>query len=244
MKKTLYQVLALVALVAVPMTLNAQVGEGKIFEGKITLYEGIPGAFTSDGMSYIYSRERNRDDHTTTFTIYNDELESVKSFTMASEEVFETTFMDFDQNITDWEFHLSQTIFNADEKYEAIVPLYDENSNQVGVRIVNEDGDVVQSLKFDIPNMGSLYINGPTFLKINGKYYLHFNVENRIDGKDVYYTLFYRFNPQTNEIKAVKSVPGLFTGAYSLDGRRQKKLQRGVNLVRKSDGNTRKVLVK
>jgi hypothetical protein len=42
----------------------------------------------------------------------------------------------------------------------------------------------------------------------------------------------------------VKNIPGKFAGRFSLDGRRQEKMQRGVNIVRQSDGTAKKVLVK
>ena len=238
--------LVLAVLVAAPVTMNAQLGEGKVVPGNLT-YNFIPKAFTYDGQNYLYGREHNSEDKTTTLTIYNDELEVVKSFTLPSDDVKSIYFADLDENQNpDYSFHALQTLFNADEKYEAVLPLEDESGNKIGFRVVSEDGTELQSVKFEVPDMGRLYMSNASILKINGKYYfaIAIGVDNAKDGNYYTYTIFYSINPQTNEIKAVKSIPGSFAGQFSLDGRRQEKMQRGVNIVRQSDGTMKKVLVK
>lgn len=52
MGNTLKQMLVLAALVAAPITMNAQIGEGKAVPGDAT-WQSIPKAFTSDGKSYL-----------------------------------------------------------------------------------------------------------------------------------------------------------------------------------------------
>lgn len=244
MGNTLKQMLVLAALVAAPVTMNAQIGEGKAVPGEIS-YNFIPKAFTVDGKSYLYEKKRNDDGNTTALTIYNDELEAVKSFTLPFGELEEVELIDVDGNsFPNVEMHVSQTLFNADEKYEVMLALEGENGSEDGFQIMSEDGAVLQSVKFEVPDMGRLYIGQVTLIKINDKYYLAIEVDNEKDGNFCTYTIFYSITPQTSEIKAVKSIPGSFAGQFSLDGRRQAKLQRGVNIVRQSDGTTKKLLVK
>ena len=240
MKKTLQQLFVLAAFVAAPMTMNAQVGEGKVFPGNLTDHF-IPKAFTYDGKNYLCGRERNSLEMTTTLTIYNDELEIVKSFTLPSANVENIYFADLDDNQNpDYPFYASQTLFNADEKYEAVLPLKDESGSEIGFSIVSEDGTELQSVKVEVPGMKTKYVEDIMVFKINGKYYLAAYVSDY----NTYNTIFYSINRQTNEIKAVKNIPGTFAGRFSLDGRRQEKMQRGVNIVRQSDGTAKKVLVK
>jgi len=240
MKKTLQQLFVLAAFVAAPMTMNAQVGEGKAVPGEL-VHQFIPKAFTYDGKNYLYGRKSNREDNTTAMTIYNDELEVVKSFTLPDGS-FGCYFLDLDDNSTpEKAFEITQTLFNADEKYEAVMPLKDERGKTIGFRVVSEDGTELQSITFDVTDP-YLWDDDFTVMKINGKFYMLFEVDSK--SESVTYTIFYSINRQTNEIKAVKNIPGKFAGRFSLDGRRQEKMQRGVNIVRQSDGTAKKVLVK
>lgn len=243
MGNTLKQMLVLAALVAAPITMNAQIGEGKAVPGDAT-WQSIPKAFTSDGKSYLYSGDDSFDDndnYTCTYTIYNDELEEVKSLTVNA-YASEGSFIDLDDNSTpDIEFKITQTLFNADDKYETVQSLYDEEKTCIGFRIVSDDGTELQTVKPELPDLPKIECESDyEIMKINGKFY--FVAEGSANYKT--YTFFYSITPQTSEIKAVKSIPGSFAGQFSLDGRRQAKLQRGVNIVRQSDGTTKKLLVK
>ena len=243
MKKTLKQVLVFVAFVATPLVMNAQVNkaESETLLGNL-FWQYIPKEFSYDGFSYLYSAKDDSENETT-ITIYDDDLEVVKSFSVASEyQEWDVFCADFDDNTwLEWVVDVTQTLFNADEKYEYMLPLYDENSNIIGFRIMSEDGTELQSVEFDFSGSGNKKINDDVMvLKINGKHYLVF--EGYDDENS--FTIFYRIYPQTNEIKAVKSIPASFVGRYTLDGRRQEKMQRGVNIVRQNDGGTKKVLIK
>ena len=235
MKKTLQQLFVLAAFVAAPMTMNAQVGEGKVFPRNLSDHF-IPKAFTYDGKNYLYARKYNLEDNTTAMTIYNDELEVVKSFTLPGGSL-SCSFLDLDDNSApNSSSEVTQTLFNADEKYEYVMPIKD-----IGFRVVSEDGTELQSITFDVTDP-YLWDDGFYLMKINGKFYMLFEVDSK--SESVTYTIFYSINPQTNEVKAVKNIPGKFAGRFSLDGRRQEKMQRGVNIVRQSDGTAKKVLVK
>lgn len=246
MKKTLKQVLMFVAFMAAPVTMNAQVNEGKTINGNLG-WHYIPKVFTYDGVSYIIGYKNDYESGVATVKIYNDELVEIKSFTASSDiGEFEPSVMDLDSNSYLYcSFSASQTLFNTDEKYEYMLPLYEDPEadypKTIGFRVMSEDGTELQSISFDLPNTEKTYFDDDMYvLKINGKYYLVFMGE--VGDEDI--TIFYSINPQSTEIKAVANIPASFVGNYSLDGRRQGKMQRGVNILRESDGTAKKVLVK
>jgi len=247
MKKTLKQVLMFVAFMAAPVTMNAQLNEGKTIPEDFG-WICVPKAFSYDGVTYLCGRKRDNANKTTTLNIYNDELKAIKSLIIPSRDVDSGILIDFDNNsTTDFSFYASQTLFNADERFEYVLPLYEnpevEYPKTIGFRIMSEDGTELQSVRFDAE--ADYWDDDFSILKINEKYYLVFNgeYEDPNGGYNVV-TIFYRINPQSTEIKAVANIPASFVGNYSLDGRRQGKMQRGVNILRESDGTAKKVLVK
>lgn len=132
---------------------------------------------------------------------------------------------DYDNNrCVERGFCISQTLFNNDEKYEALVPKYsqieelsderDEDGDGVidhrtisvgryptGLSVVSEDGTELYSIEtdFDIASYSDYY----ELLKINGKLY--------IGAEDASYDnyIFFEINRETSSIKQVAKLKGM-----------------------------------
>lgn len=235
----------LATFAAMSLTMNAQINEGTAVRGISNYDFAIPKTFTYDGKAYLQSRLQDKNNNTTTFAVYNDELEEIKSFTAASYDMPQGLFYDLDDNtFPDLEFNITQTLFNEDEKFEYL--LFTKNgSRKTGFRIISDDGTELQSVSFNTPDI-NYWEDDYVVLKINGKFYLTFTgqLENSQGLFAGYGSACYRINPSSTEIKAVANVPISFAGRYTADGRRLTRAQRGINIVRKDDGTTSKVLVK
>ena len=167
---------------------------------------------------------------------------------------------DFDQSCDDFRtIYLTQTLFNTDEKYEFLMPLYSStietgeddrdvdgvvdfrytstNNSIIGFQIVSEDGTVLQTVNFDgdftLPDNGKGDVD---LLKIHSKLYLCFNGYTSC--------LLYSIDSATSSVRmmTMEKVSSVATGTYSLSGRATRG-EKGVNIIRMSDGTTKKVLV-
>lgn len=150
----------------------------------------------------------------------------------------------------------TQTLFNTDEKFEYIESIYEaveetqyeydrDNDGEpdhreiyhgwksVGFRIMSEDGTVLQTISCDDASSKDYCI-----YKLNDKLYL---VMYNYDAEE---TVFYKIDQQTTSVNRVKAMPALAKLIYSLDGRQQPTMQRGVNVVRDGDGTVKKVMKK
>ena len=171
---------------------------------------------------------------------------------------------DFDQSCDDFRtIYLTQTLFNTDEKYEYMMPLYSSSyetheddmdgdgvvdfkssgttNSIIGFQIVSEDGKVLQTVNFD----GNFRLNGSgkgevDLLKIHGKLYLTFEGYDDNSGA----ILLYSINPATSSVRmmTMEKVSSVATRSYNLSGRATRG-EKGVNIIRMSDGTTKKVLV-
>ena len=127
---------------------------------------------------------------------------------------------------------LTQTLFNEDESYEYISPIYESllvrydesdrdgdgeidrkysqyEANVIGFRIMSESGSVIQEVKFG-NSLVALSSDGECeIFKLNGKMYLVWDVvEYRIDNEDFNipcYTIIYEINTSNGE-SSVKQV--------------------------------------
>jgi len=190
---------------------------------------------------------------------YTGEWETKSDTKSVYNEHFNLWLHDYDGNsYTDDDFIFTQTLFNTDEKYEYLVPVFGETQEEVsseydqdhdgevdertynyvtpvqGFKVVSEDGTVLQSIETEMSS--SAYFG---IMKINGKVYLYCaDKNNRHD------CVFYQIDPVSTSIKKVNNVPVSVVARYSIDGRRQAHPRRGVNILRYSDGTAAKVVEK
>ena len=168
---------------------------------------------------------------------------------------------DFDQSCDDFRtIYLTQTLFNTDEKYEFLMPLYSStietgeddrdgdgvvdfrytstNNSIIGFQIVSEDGTVLQTVNFDgdftLPDNGKGDVD---LLKIHSKLYLCFNGYTSC--------LLYSIDSATSSVRmmTMENLSSVPAGGYNLSGRLTRG-EKGVNIIHMSDGTTKKVLVK
>lgn len=222
------------------------------------------GELTVSGVEYTWSskheeREWKDNGYKGDWKVMNDD--SGKSYG----GVISLSMDDFDQSCDDFRnIYLSQTLFNTDEKYEFLMPLYSSSTpeiyeedrdgdgvvdirdsytdnSMIGFQIVSEDGKVLQTVNFD----GGFHASSSgkynaQLLKIHGKLYLTF--EGYVDNSGA--ILLYSINPATSSVRmmTMEKVSSVATGTYSLSGRATRG-EKGVNIIRMSDGTTKKVLV-
>lgn len=171
---------------------------------------------------------------------------------------------DFDQSCDDFrKVYLSQTIFNTDDKYEYLLPIIStnnksheedrdgdgqidmkeawSNANVTGFKVVSETGAILQTVNFEngfyIDDLSKMEVD---LLKINGK--LHLSFEGCIDD---YYKAFliYSIESTTNGVRMMTMEKVSATKSYNLSGRPSNG-EKGINIIRLSDGTIKKVLVK
>ena len=188
-------------------------------------------------------------------TIYDE------SYTIYGEGTSRITLKDFNQSCDDFRsIYLSQTIFNNDDKYEYIMPVYkpysmyeerDEDGdgtidtkdtrsgmNIVGFKIVSETGNVLSTVNFE-EGFGVYDLKFDLIL-INGKRYLSIS-GNSSYPKRVYYIYSIESEATSVSMKSVQRVA--VSARYTLDGRRTQG-ERGINIIRMEDGTVKKVFVK
>ena len=188
-------------------------------------------------------------------TIYDE------SNTIYGEGTSRITLKDFNQSCDDFRsIYLSQTIFNNDDKYEYIMPVYkpysmyeerDEDGdgtidtkdtrsgmNIVGFKIVSETGNVLSTVNFE-EGFGVYDLKFDLIL-INGKRYLSIS-GNSSYPKRVYYIYSIEREATSVSMKSVQRVA--VSARYTLDGRRTQG-ERGINIIRMEDGTVKKVFVK
>lgn len=173
-----------------------------------------------------------------------------------------TYLYDFDNNSWPEEsVAFTQTLFNTDERFEYVQYLEEETEwveehdddgdgepdyriihhgwKEAGFRIMSEDGTVLQAIRHD----GYLVSDKEVWVcKLNDKLYIVANYWNPEGGGRE--TVFYKIDQQTTSVNRVKAVPASAKLIYSLDGRQQPTMQRGVNVVRDGDGAVKKVMKK
>lgn len=189
---------------------------------------------------------------------FTGEWETVSSNSWKGSEMQHFYFEDYDDNThPDQGFYLSQTLFNADEKFEYVEPIYETEEfisdgydrdgdgeidtrtiqhgvHSTGFRIVSEDGTVLQTIN----STGTMHWggSGSGIFKINGKIYMVLE-----DGDE---TVFFKIDRQTTSITRVAEMPVSAKSFFSLSGRKLPSAQRGINIVLNSDGSSSKFIKK
>lgn len=158
----------------------------------------------------------------------------------------------------------TQTLFNDDEKFEFVTASYklvdevyylDEEGFSVenetdhriiyhswqvdGVKVISEDGVTLFSIPMEFKTDDYIDLN---ILQIKNKVYLMTEDYNGSD--DITYYNFYKLDKQSSSISYIKSIEASPSKRFSIDGRCLEEPERGINILRMSDGTTRKVLVK
>lgn len=191
---------------------------------------------------------------------YTGEWETTEDQTYMRYDLPDLYFINYDGDLAypDDGFIFTQTLFNTDEKFECLLPIYGETQERVtsesdrdddgeidqrsidcsselkGLRVVSEDGTVLQTVEWEYGDRYQ-FLN-VKICKMNDKIYL-------VRGHDNGYT-FYRIDPTSSSIKKVNDMPASVVARYSVDGRRQSHPRRGVNILRYSDGTAVKVVEK
>lgn len=204
------------------------------------------------------TEEREWDDVTQKYTgdWQKNESEGKKYF-----KFLELHYYDFDQSCKDFRIiRFSQTLFNKDDKYEYLMPLkkaetksseYDRDGDGIidvrstytslsttGFNIVSETGAILQTTNFEngfIPSS-----DRPHLLKINGKLYLCFF--GQVDDSSAF--LVYTIDSSTSSVRMMSmektSTPA---ATYNLKGQHTNG-SKGINIVRMTNGTTKKIIVK
>lgn len=170
---------------------------------------------------------------------------------------------DYDSNsVPNRSFCFTQTMFNTDDKFEYIVPAYGASKEitsgydrdgdgeidhrtiwnecpEVGSRIISEDGTVLQTILCNNSNHEGYYWH---MYKMCNRIYLETTSYKEDSGG--YESSFYKIDPQATSITRVSTMPTSARFIYSLDGRKQSGMQRGINVVGEEDGTVKKVLWK
>ena len=205
MKKLLLSAIALVAF----SSANAQLSESGKGKGYIRV---APKEFCYDGKVKLIMDETEYGEPTSIFKIYDSNFEVEKTVTLnlgygASRSAIRSIyfeFSDYDNNrCVEQGFNISQTLFNNDEKYEALVPKYTQKEvmDPTGLSVVSEDGTELYSIElgFALPEYSDYF----KLMKINGKLYIAVQDETY----DNY--VFFEINRETSSIKQVAKLKGM-----------------------------------
>lgn len=170
----------------------------------------IPADFSADGKSHIVSIEfsgdfSDNDDSSNEFnkiSIYDDDLNVIKSFNVPFNPGidWEISYFNYNTGLSYGDLYIAvtQTLFNNDENYEYLSPIYSSDGDyeryRIGFNIVSETGDVLQTITYDGMRLSDLEI-----VTVNEKNFLRAVV----DSDDGVYHYYYNFNPSTSSIKQV-----------------------------------------
>lgn len=173
----------------------------------------IPADFSADGKSHIVSIEfsedfSDNDDSSNEFnkiSIYDDDLNVIKSFNVPfNPGIYDyVEYFNYNTGLSygDLSLGVTQTLFNNDENYEYISPIYSSSEtsdvNRIGFNIVSENGDVLQTTTYD----GGMYIADVEIVTVNEKNFLRVIVETTSDYTTYHY--YYSIDPSTSSIKQV-----------------------------------------
>lgn len=279
--KRFFAILALFAYNFI--TIDAQYVQGEAITSNS--YYLVPRTFAYNNKASIIAPTEDED----YVNVYNDDLDVIKTFKVINHcvtyeyqtnnnGVWETTsadnfifqpltiyLYDLDNNNYDdcEESRFSQTLFNNDEKFEYIIPVFDKYDVNVkneidldgdGVydrrslikggkllcyKIVNEDGATLITLELNEPHLyTNLYLLSCDVIIFEGKKYIV--LDDYASNKNI----FYLINPETTSAEMVKSIPSFKRQVFSTDGRRIPNVRHGVNIIREKDGTVSKQFVK
>jgi len=158
----------------------------------------VPKTFTYQEKPCLYVRESNKiDPSTRAFVIFDENFEEIMRLSNIEAESVE--LYDFDTFADEYDFYLSQTLFNNDEKFEYITLIKNESDECSGLQIKSETGDVLSTVTF---NKASFYCYLGLF-KMKSKVYLF------VVAEDDDLTYIYRIDKETSTVQKVKSIEGM-----------------------------------
>ena len=246
MKQKVKAMFVIAALTLMPMMAKAQQFTESLYTNS---WPGImPKQFSFDNKAKLTGLVES--DGNLMLNVYNSELEVEKNIVI--EGVEDTSrfysfdlFLDIDENLCSEGIciDVTQTLFNDDEKYEYILPLYVEE-REVGFRIMSEDGAELTRVYYDnyeniLKEDFYTWIEG--IIKYGDNTYL---IERKDDDSYGVYSYFFKVDRKATSVKAVTNMPAAITGHFSLDGKRQSSPRRGINITRHSDGTVSKYIKK
>lgn len=172
----------------------------------------IPAEYSADGKSHIVSIEfpdefADNDDSSDEFSkinVHDDDLNVIKSFNVPFNPGLEDDVRCFNYNTGlsygDLCIAVTQTLFNNDENYEYISPIYSSNDtygeDRIGFNIVSENGVVMQTITYN-----GLYLSHLEIVTINEKRLLRAVVNNKSDYSTYHY--YYSINSNSSSIKQI-----------------------------------------
>lgn len=246
MKQNVKVILVITTLMALPMMAIAQ----QIAESLYTdSWPGMmPKQFSFDNKAKLTGLVES--DGNLMLNVYNSELEVEKNIVIEGvEDTYRfcsfDLFLDIDENLCSEGIciDVTQTLFNDDEKYEYILPLYVEE-REVGFRIMSEDGAELTRVYYDnYENIlkGDFYTFTECIIKYGDNTYL-IDCKADIHGDCIYFC--FKVDRKATSVKAVANMPAAITGHFSLDGKRLSSPRRGINITHHSDGTVSKYIKK
>jgi len=221
MKKTLLTVLACIALFSA--TAQNQINHVETELSTDDLFEGyIPQVFTNG--AYICVQKYYEDEtnyqywYSDTVNVINSNLQVERSFVVDidypdsyDDRPLRLEFYDFDGNL--WQDDIftryTQTLFNNDNSFEYIKPIYSTNTinstytyNVERFDILSEDGSVVNTITLEDGYLARPYIY---LIKFGNKFYIYIRVAN--SESEEREAAWYRIDQQTQSISRVENVP-------------------------------------
>ena len=166
--------------------------------------------FSANGQSQLFSI----DFKTSTFALYDEyftkqrEFKTIQINSQESNKYCSVEYYNYDEGGVKYAYIIiSQTLFNSDEKYEYLSPIYDiEKNYYTGINVASEDGTILQTINFG--NYYSYNISGEIHLNvINGKKYLFIDYMRKTDSTDPT-TFIYRIDSETSQINFVAKHEG------------------------------------
>lgn len=170
---------------------NAQVETTPVSFGTESVY-GIPNAYLYDRDEYMVSVEydNNNDRFPVKISVYDGNLKLVKEI-KTTEGALYFEYKEICEGKREG-CYLTQTLFNNDEKFEYMVGIPDDDNTYryKGIKIMSEDGKVLQTLNL---SLGYEFM----ILRINGNSYL---CADETDGENNYKSL-YKINKSSDPSK-------------------------------------------
>lgn len=165
--------------------------------------------FSVNGQSQLFSF----DDKTSTFALYDEyftkqrEFKTIQINSPQSSKYCSVRYNNYDEGgVIYAAIIISQTLFNSDEKYEYLSPIYDiEKNYYTGINVASEDGTILQTINFG--NYYSVYSSDIHLCVVNGKKYLFIEHMKNPDSTNPT-TLIYRIDSETSQINFVAKHEG------------------------------------
>lgn len=162
--------------------------------------------------------------------LWEADMDNAEIYTGTRELLSDMDFYDYDSSVTAEQYlNITQNLFNDDEQWEYISPVYEmrtrydepriDREDEEGLMlrryvyydaeickyaIVSEDGDVLAPVLPPNENMKS-WNEGLELYRMNGKFYLEVEWGDSYDG---YYRVLYQIDTKANSIKMLQKVKG------------------------------------